>query len=243
MKAKQKSIRIFEIECEDISEFEAYLNKNCVLLNGFLLLLKGDAKGAFAKECKKRGLCYAQLGECDESALLVKKEVPQSLAASDGVKEEQPVKAQEAPAEVKPAEQVEPVKKTASKQQASLPIEPKTEPKTEIKSEPPKPAEQKAHPPKTVVVTKNLRSGEAIETDSDVTVVGRINSGAKVKTSANATILEAVDGDVEVWGDYLMIRTINKGTVTFRGEQIKKESLNGKMKLVTFDGKLSMKDI
>ncbi len=237
MKAKQKSIRIFEIECENISEFEAYLNKNGVLLNGFLLLLKGDTKGAFAKECKKRGLCYAQMGECNESALLVKKEVPQPLVAPE------PVKTPEIPTEVKREEQAVSTRKTLPKQQASLPIEPKVEPKPENKSEPLKPAEQKADSRKTIVVTKNLRSGEAIETDLDVTVVGRINSGAKVKTSANATILEAVDGDVEVWGDYLMIKTIGKGTVTFRGEQIKKESLNGKMKLVTFDGKLSMKDI
>jgi septum formation inhibitor MinC len=239
MKVKQKSIRVFEIECEDILEFEAYLNKNGVLLNGFLLLLKGDTNGAFAKECKKRALCYAKLGECDEGALLVKKEVSQSLTASEPVKEEQPIKAQEIATEAKQEEQTVSVKKTAPKQQASLPIESKIE----IKSEPSISVEQKADSPKTIVITRNLRSGEAIETDSDVTVVGRINSGAKVKTSANATILEVVDGDVEVWGDYLMIRTIGKGTVTFRGEQIKKESLDGKMKLITFDGKLSIKDI
>ena len=97
--------------------------------------------------------------------------------------------------------------------------------------------------PKTVVIAKNLRSGESISTDADVTILGRINSGAKVRTSGNATILDAVDGDIEAWGEYVMIKTIGKGTVSFRGEQIKKESLDGKMKLVTFDGKLSLKDI
>ena len=56
MKVKQKSVRVFEIECDNLSEFEAYLDKNSVLLSGFLMLLKGDAKGSFAKECKKRGL-------------------------------------------------------------------------------------------------------------------------------------------------------------------------------------------
>jgi septum site-determining protein MinC len=222
MKAKQKSIRVFEIECESLTDFEAYLNKNGVLLNGFLLLLKGDSKGLFAKECKKRGLCYALFGECDEDALIAKKDSPKELP--EIVEPPRP--------EAKTGEQqtTVTVKKTTLKAQASLPIETKmVEPIKEL--------------PKTVVIAKNLRSGESISTDADVTILGRINSGAKVKTSGNATILEAVDGDVEAWGEYVMIKTIGKGTVSFCGEQIKKEFLDGKMKLVTFDGKLSLKDV
>lgn len=214
MKVKQKSIRVFEIECEDLPEFEAYLGKNAILLNGFLLLLKGDTKGAFAKECKKKGLCYATVGECDESTLVTKKDPLQVQSAPEVVEQPKVETPKEEPAKkAVPKPQVQP--------QPSLPIE----------------------TPKTLIITKNLRSGESITTDVDVTILGRINSGAKVKTNANATILEAVDGDVEAWGDYLMIKTIGKGSVSFRGERIKKEELDGKMKLVTYDGKLILKDI
>lgn len=41
----------------------------------------------------------------------------------------------------------------------------------------------------------------------------------------------------------MMIKKIGKGTVVFRGQNIKKELLDGKTKFVTFDGKLNFKDI
>ncbi len=211
MKVKQKSIRVFEIECESLPEFEAYLDKNGILLNGFLLLLKGDTKGLFAKECKKRKLCYASVGECDEGALINKKEGAEVLPNLEIVK-------------AKPEKQI--IEGVAKK------------PLLEVDKN-----DGIKEPIKTVVVLKNLRSGEDINTDADVTIVGRINSGAKVKTSGNATILDVVDGDVEAWGEYLVIKSIGKGAVSFRGERIKKEQLDGKTKLVTFDGKLCLRDI
>jgi len=226
MKAKQKSVRVFEIECESLPEFEAYLDKNSVLLNGFLLLLKGDTKGAFAKECKKRQLCYALVGECDESTLVTKKEsvnVLPIVESAPTVEKVETVVAKNPVVEVA-------AKKPTQKLQAPLPLDTnKNEPIKETI--------------KTVVVIKNLRSGEDINTDADVMITGRINSGAKVKTNGNATVLDVIDGDVEVWGDYLVVKHIGKGTVSFRGERIKKEQLNGKAKLVTFDQKLCLKDI
>ncbi len=212
MKTKQKSIRVFEIECENLFEFEAYLDKNAVLLNGFLLMLKGDADGLFGRECKKRGLCYASMGECEEGTLLVKKDLP-------------PLPVEEKPSVIEEAKP----KKVIIKPQAALPLE-------SIKQESEK-------TPKTLLITKTLRSGELISSESDITVLGRINSGAKVKTSANAAILDTVDGEVEVGGEYLMIKSIGKGSVVFRGEQIKKEMLDGKTKMITFDGKLTIKDV
>jgi septum formation inhibitor MinC len=222
MKVKQKSVRVFEIECESLPEFEAYLDKNSVLLNGFLLLLRGDTKGAFAKECKKRKLCYALVGECDDGALIAKKEPTVALPEPDVTLK------QETKVETPIVEVV--TKKQTPKPQAPLPLE--------IGK-----AEAVKEPIKTVVVVKNLRSGEDINTDADVMITGRINSGAKVKTNGNATILDVVDGDVEAWGEYLVVKSIGKGTVSFRGVRVDKELLNGKAKLVTFDGKLSLKDI
>lgn len=228
MKVKQKSVRVFEIECDNISEFEAYLDKNGVLLNGFLILLKGDSGGAFAKECKKRGLCHASMGECEEGALSFKKEIATQPLADVQKEPERPISVQKA----------EEPKQEASKKQ---PIKPQAKLPLEAKSQEQKPTQ--LQPTKTMMVTKNLRSGEDINTDADVTIAGRINSGAKVRTSGNVVMLDTVDGDVEAMGDYVMLKSIGKGSVSLKGVKIDKNALNGKMKLVTFDGKLSIKDI
>ncbi len=205
MKVKQKNIRVFEIECENLGEFEAYLDKNAILLRNFLLLLKGDADGAFAKECRQKALWHASYY------------VERNENVARAPKEEQTIQEDKQEDEKKSDEQ-------------------------SVFMENINQYEQK-EPAKTIFVAKNLRSGEDIETDADVTITGRVNSGAKVRTNGNAIVLGTIDGDVEAWGDYMMIRKIGKGTVVFRGQNIKKESFDGKTKLITFDGKLNLKDI
>lgn len=75
MKVKQKNIRVFEIECENFGEFEAYLDKNAILLRNFLLLLKGDAEGSFAKECRRKALwCASYYVERNENVAPASKE-------------------------------------------------------------------------------------------------------------------------------------------------------------------------
>lgn len=203
MKAKQKNIRAFEIECDDIEAFRAYMDKNAVLLQGFLLLLNNDETGEFAKECETRGLKHASFG-----------------IKSDGAAAPEPLK-------VKPEEQSE--AKSLTEPQELFKTKSEYETKSSLK---------------TKTVFKNLRSGEDIDTDADVTVTGRVNSGANIKTNGNVIILGAVDGCVEAWGEYMILKKIGKGSVSFRGQPIKKETLDGsKTKLITFDTKLNFKDI
>jgi len=205
MKIKQKNIRVFEFECEDLGAFEAYLDKNAILLRNFLLLLKGDADGAFAKECNRKALwcasCYVERGE----------------DVAHASKEEQTIQESKPQEEEKSAEQSVFMDSMSRYEQKEL--------------------------AKTILVAKNLRSGEDIDTEADVTITGRINSGAKVKTSGNAIVLGTIDGSLEAWGDYMMIKKIGKGTVVFRGQNLKRESFDGKTKLITFDGKLNLRDI
>lgn len=204
MKVKQKNLRVFEIECNSLSEFEAYLAKNAILLSNFLLLLKNDLDGSLAKECKRKALWCASYTDQDDSILCVQKNEPI-------VQDEQNIKLQKEEELIK---------------QSIL---------TEV-------IQEQKDSFKTIIVAKNLRSGEDIDTEADVTITGRINSGAKVKTNGNAIVLGTIDGSLEAWGDYIMVKKIGKGSVTFRGQNIKKELLDGKTKLVTFDGKLSFKD-
>ena len=207
MKVKQKNLRVFEIECASLGEFEAYLDKNAILLSNFLLLLKNDLDGSLAKECKRKALWCASYTDQDDSVFCVQKNEPTPQDEQNA----------------KPQKEEEPFRESIFTEAAN-----QYEQKESLK---------------TILVAKNLRSGEDIDTNADVTITGRINSGAKVKTNGNAIILGTIDGGLEVWGDYMMVKKIGKGSVAFRGQNIKKELLDGKTKLVTFDGKLIFKDV
>ena len=96
---------------------------------------------------------------------------------------------------------------------------------------------------KVILVDKNLRSGEAIKADSDVVVTGRINSGALVETSKNAVILDVVDGDVRVDGDFVIIKTIKKGSVMLKGVLLDKDALDGELKMAFYKDGITYRGI
>lgn len=80
-----------------------------------------------------------------------------------------------------------------------------------------------------------IRSGTALECEDDIAVFGRINSGAKVFAKKNAIIFSTIDGMVEAAGEYLIAKEIGKGQLFFHGEEIKAESLKGRLCKVTMD--------
>ncbi len=83
--------------------------------------------------------------------------------------------------------------------------------------------------------TAPIRSGNELECEDDIAVFGRINSGAKVFAKKNAIIFSTIDGTVEAEGEYLIAKSIGKGQLFFHGEEIKAESLNGRLCKVTLD--------
>jgi len=85
-----------------------------------------------------------------------------------------------------------------------------------------------------LIFTKPLRSGEEVITAEDVVSFARINSGAKVKTEGNGEFFDKIDGFLEVNGEYLILKEINKGEVVFNGEVLDKKVFNGIIKRVTF---------
>jgi septum site-determining protein MinC len=95
-----------------------------------------------------------------------------------------------------------------------------------------------------LIISKPLRSGEEIITEDDIVVFARINSGAIIKTDGNAEIFGIVDGHIEVNGDYLILKNINKGEVIFNSESLDKTIFNGIIKKITFvDGVLDIKEL
>ena len=70
------------------------------------------------------------------------------------------------------------------------------------------------------VYSRTIRSGEEIIANSDIIIKGRVNSGARVISDSNIIILGNVDGMVECSGNYLIIKNIGSGIVSFNSEQI-----------------------
>jgi len=65
MKAKQKNLRIFEIEITNDDEFFAYMNKNLILLKEFFLLIHGHISDAVRNYLDENNLCYKFANECN----------------------------------------------------------------------------------------------------------------------------------------------------------------------------------
>lgn len=209
MKVKQKNIRVFEIECEDIALFESYIEKNSVLFAGFLLLLTGEKKIECGRICEAAGIGYAVSGEAGLDFEAFDK------LSKAAYKERETVRKNEEEAR----------KKELIRQEIEASIQ---------KSKMQEDSDGIVDNEKVVLVDKNLRSGEAIKADSDVVVTGRINSGALVETSKNAVILDVVDGDVRVDGDFVIIKTIKKGSVMLKGVLLDKDALDGELKMAFY---------
>lgn len=218
MKVKQKNIRVFEIECEDVALFESYVEKNSVLFAGFLLLLTGDKKIECGRICEAAGIGYAVYGEAGLDFETFDKLSKSAYKEREGIRKSE----EEARKKELVRQEIE-----ASIQQSKM----QEDFDGAVDSE------------KVVLVDKNLRSGEAIKADSDVIVTGRINSGALVETSKNAVILDVVDGDVRVDGDFVIIKTIKKGSVMLKGVFLDKEALDGELKMAFYKEGITYRDI
>lgn len=84
----------------------------------------------------------------------------------------------------------------------------------------------------TKVINKPVRSGAVIEYDGDIVVFGRVNSGAKIVSEANVQLFDNVDGIVEANGDFMIVKSINKGYVVFNGDILDKDDFDGTLKKV-----------
>ncbi len=65
MKAKQKNLRIFDIEITSDEEFFAYMKKNQILLKDFFLLINGHISDDVVKFLDEEGFCYKLAKDCN----------------------------------------------------------------------------------------------------------------------------------------------------------------------------------
>lgn len=64
MKARQKTIRVFEVEITNTPSFLAYLQKNAPLLREFLMLIEGELDAEAEEALKRADICYLHKGAC-----------------------------------------------------------------------------------------------------------------------------------------------------------------------------------
>jgi septum site-determining protein MinC len=64
MKAKQKTIRIFELEVEDESQFFDYMEKNIILLKDYFLLIQGNLTNKMREYLEEKGVCFKEADSC-----------------------------------------------------------------------------------------------------------------------------------------------------------------------------------
>jgi septum site-determining protein MinC len=77
MKAKQKNIRIFELEVEEESHFFEYMEKNIVLLKDYFLLINGTLTPKMRSYLEEQGTCFKEADSC-KLKLSTKSKTPQT---------------------------------------------------------------------------------------------------------------------------------------------------------------------
>lgn len=75
MRVKQKNLRVFHIEIENIDDFICYYNKNRVLLKEFFLLIEGKKSEEVEALFRADGVCFKYIDDCNLKLLHVKKEI------------------------------------------------------------------------------------------------------------------------------------------------------------------------
>jgi septum site-determining protein MinC len=64
MKAKQKKIRVFDIEIESEDKFFEFMDKNFILVKDYLLLVSGDVTAKVREYLDSNSLCYVLSDGC-----------------------------------------------------------------------------------------------------------------------------------------------------------------------------------
>jgi len=98
-------------------------------------------------------------------------------------------------------------------------------------------------PAEKTILHRPVRSGETIEAKGDMVVFGRINSGSRLNINGNGEFFDIIDGTINCNGDYIILKSIGKGSVIFNSETINKESLKSSLHLITYKDGIIIKEI
>ncbi|MEF3192263.1 MAG: hypothetical protein K6347_06955 [Campylobacterales bacterium] len=224
MKSRQRTIRVFEIECDNAAELEGYFEKNRELVADFLIIARGKAADEVERQAWQAGLCALSIEGCGELKFSFRRE--QEAASLEVSTQTQEV--------ARPMEKVEIKHATIAMQRpVALNVDDSnTSPKRRTQN----------------LYDRPIRSGEEIRCSGDLAVMGRVNSGAKVYVNGNGAFFDVIDGWVECEGEYLLCRELGKGSIMLKGNRIHPDWLRKhdpkKMKKITLvNGQISVKEL
>jgi septum site-determining protein MinC len=85
------------------------------------------------------------------------------------------------------------------------------------------------------VYYRTIRSGEAINSQSDLVFFERINSGAVIECSQSVQVFGIIEGLIRCEGEYILLKEIGQGTVLFHGEELDRSQFDGHLKLIKYN--------
>ena len=65
IKAKQKSVRVFDIKIENEKDFFPYMDKNLILLKEFILVISGDVTSKITTYLESHNICFIIAEDCN----------------------------------------------------------------------------------------------------------------------------------------------------------------------------------
>jgi septum site-determining protein MinC len=65
IKAKQKTIRIFDIKIKESEDFFSYMDKNLILLKEYMLVISGDITSKIIKYLDSNNICFIIAEDCN----------------------------------------------------------------------------------------------------------------------------------------------------------------------------------
>ena len=233
MKTKQRNIRVFEIECDDADAVKSYIDKNKALLEGLTVMLGGSKAKECVQICKDALLCYAIAGDCGESNTTTKKLSPSRASSESKDLFDTSEQSASSGGSVQVQERI--VEKIVEKvvvQTVYVERDQDSESRADVQNR------------QKIIKNVTVRSGEDIVTNGDVSIFARVNSGAKIKAEGCVEVFDTIDGLVECSGEYMLIKSIGKGTVMFGGSKLEAAAFDGSLKKVsTVNGKIEIRDL
>ena len=225
MKTRQHNQRVIVLEQQNESDIIAFIQKNAILLTHFVLNFKSPISPSVESVLNELNLCYF-IGVVGSKPS--QNDIDKLNAQSEPSTQQNPQ--QKAQSSKNPLDST-----NADSKHTSPNISSAISPATSFASSP--------------KIIHKIRSGEEISAQGSLSILGDITSGAKVSASGSVTVFGDCYGVLEVGGEFLILRSLQSGYISFNNEILSADMLakinaNDKLKIIIKEGaNIVIKDI
>ncbi|PAF49714.1 hypothetical protein BKH43_06390 [Helicobacter sp. 13S00401-1] len=232
VKARQKTIRVFEFEEGTLDEIKAYTLKHAELLRNYYFSFKDELLATINDEGLKKLLSSMNM-QYLEFKDIKEEESDDGLSLFDDECYKDDLDIDPAFDETKILDSL---KKAALLKEESDDVESISDSTITRNAD-------------TLVINRHVRSGEEIFSAGDCVIHGNVHSGASVTCMGSLSILgKKCEGNINCDGDVLILRNIFIGRVTFQGNILNKEdveaiNLNSNLKMLRLNQRLEITEL